>query len=316
MIGGYIVNAPDSAEILGGPTPEVSPDRQAVSVAGWMFDAREFGAAPASSPADLDPIVMGLTSSARACAALGFSYLPVMIPAKRVLVNVTPSGDRGWVAELNARLRDVDDVELMSLFGVLRHAHRHGHPYHRTDADWNDLGAFFVARALLKEAHKRVPALRPSALADLHLRAVDGYLGTLADAPKLALLDGELVPCEQEVEGEQGVVIDASRLHARRMPVESDLADAGPSYVRVYANPVADEDSHVAVVGDSAALPVVRWLAESTRRTTLFSSQDVPCNQLELETPPVVIHLLRETDLQSGWPAERPAPPPTPPARL
>ena len=75
--------------------------------------------------------------------------------------------------------------------------HRHGRPYHRTDADWNDLGAFFVARALLKEAHKRVPALRPSALADLHLRALDGYLGTLADAPKLELLDGELVPCER-----------------------------------------------------------------------------------------------------------------------
>jgi hypothetical protein len=243
---------------------------------------------------------MGLTGSAGACAALGLSYLPVLIPAKRNLINVPPSGDRGWVAELNARLRDIDDVELMSLLGVLRHAHRHGRPYHRTDADWNDLGAFFVARALLKEAHKRVPALRPSALADLHLRAVDGYLGTLADAPKLHLLDGELVSREEDVESEEGVSIDASRLHARRMPVEPDLAGAGPAHVRVYANPVAEEDTHVAVVGDSAALPVVRWLAESTRRTTWFCSRALPLTQLELETPAVVIHLIRETDLRSA----------------
>lgn len=294
MITGREVHAPDAIEILDRARSSASSDRQAVSAAGWLFDAREFG--PESCPADLDAIVAGLTVTAGGCTALGASYLPVLVPAKRNLINITPSSDRSWVAELNARLRDVDDVELMHLFGVLRHARRHGSPYHRTDADWNDLGAFFVARALLKEAHKRAPALVPPALADLHLRAVARYRGTLADAPKLELLDGELVRCELDVPGEVGVETDASRLRALRMPVESQLADIGGSRVRVYAVPEREDDARIAVVGDSAALPVVLWLAERTARTTFFSSNALPFAQLELEAPRVVIHLMRETD--------------------
>lgn len=301
MIASGEVHATGPAEILERPPRAVCPERLAVSVAGWLFDAREFGAAGESSPADLDAIVTGLSGAARACTALGMSYVPAMIPAKRNLINVTPSSDRSWVAELNARLRDVDDVELMSLFGVLRHANRHGPAYHRTDADWNDLGAFFVARALLKEAHKHVRALRPCPLADLHLHPVDGYRGTLADAPKLQLQGGEIVASEVNVPAEDGVAIDASRLHARRMPVESDRAEAGPAKLRVYANSGQDQDAHVAVVGDSAAIPVVLWLAERARRASFFCCEQLPLAQLELESPPVVIHLIRETDLASGW---------------
>jgi len=269
-----------------------------VNVGGWLFDAREF--APESCPADLDAIVSGLTNAHSACAALGSGYLPVVIPAKRNLVNVTASSDRGWMAELNGRLRDVDDVELMQLFGVLRHANRHGPPFHRTDADWNDLGAFFVARAVLKEARKRLPALTPPSLADLHLRPVAGYRGTLAELPKLELLHGELVSSEADVPAEDGLEIDASRLQALRMPVESELAQAGGSHARVYTVPGREDDSRVAVVGDSAAVPVVRWLAERSGRTTLFSSEALPFAQLELEAPRVVIHLMRETDLLSA----------------
>jgi hypothetical protein len=269
-----------------------------VNVGGWLFDAREF--APESCPADLNAIVSGLATAERRCAAFGSSYLPVVIPAKRNLINVTPSSDRGWMAELNGRLRDVDDVELMQLFGVVRHANRHGPPFHRTDADWNDLGAFFVARAVLKEARKRLPELTPPSLADLHLRPVEGYRGTLTDVPKLELLDGELVSGESDVPAEEGLEIDASRLRALRMPVESDLAQAGAAHVRVYAIPGREDGPRIAVVGDSAAVPVVRWLAECTGRTTLFSSEALPFAQLEREAPRVVIHLMRETDLPSA----------------
>ncbi len=296
-----------TADVLDRPAPSPAPTpasdggRRAVSAGGWLFDAREFE--PESCPADLGAIVAGLASAASECAALGASYLPALIPAKRDLINVTPSGDRGWVSELNARLRDVDEVELMSLFGVLRHAGRHGPPYHRGDADWNDLGAFFVARALLKEAHKRVPELVPAPLAELHVRAAEGYRGTLADAPELELLDGE--PLSDELDGpvEDGVVIDASRLRALRMPVESQLAEAGPAHLRVYSNPASGADVRVAVVGDEdVSVPVALWLAERARRTTLFCSRALPLSQLELEAPAVVIQLMRETDLLTGWP--------------
>lgn len=276
--------------------------RRAVDIAGWLFDAREFEPSPIPAPAGLDAIVTGLTTTAAACADLGVRYLPVMVPAKRNIVRAAPSSDRAWVAELNARVRDVDEVEIVNLVSVLRHAARHGPCYQRTDADWNDLAAFFVARALLKEASKIVPALRPQPVADLHLRPVPAYRGTLSDAPKLELMDdGELVSCEAEVDLEKGIAIDASRLCARRMPVEPRLAEAGVT-LRVYANPERDEDARVAVVGDPATLSVVLWIAERTRRTAFFSSRALPLSQLELELPKVVIHFMRETDLPYEWP--------------
>jgi hypothetical protein len=285
-----------SAEV---PEPPISADPRAVISDGWLFDAREFDLHPKPTPVDLDASVSTLIATAEACAAVGLRYVPVIIPAKRHVLGAAAGLDRWWLVELRARLRDVDEVELFDLLSILRHAARHGATYHRTDSNWNDRGAFFVARGLLKEAHKWVPALHPPALADLHLRPVPGYRGTLADASKWELVDDELVSCELDVEAEDGVVVDASRLHALRMPVESHLAEAGSTHLRVYANPDVEVDARLAIVGDSASLSLVPWLAECASRTTFFWSDALPLHELELELPPVVFHLIREMDLPS-----------------
>jgi len=298
-----VVFEPDQTLSSGGlpakvPAPPVSPDPRAVVLDGWLFDAREFEPSiTGRTPAELDATVTALSAAAAACGAVGISYVPVVVPDKRHVVGGAAALDRSWLEALGARLRDVDEVDLLDLLPVLRDAARHGSPYHRTDADWNDRGAFFVARALLKDAHKRVPALRPLALADLHLRPVPSYRGTLADAPKLEPVGNDLVPCEPHIEAEEGVVIDAHGLHALRMPVEPHLAQSGSAHLRVYANPAQDADARVAVVGDSASLPLVLWLSERTRRTTFSWSQALPLDQLELELPPLVLHLMRERDL-------------------
>jgi hypothetical protein len=284
------------------PEPLPSPDVRAVLSDGWLFDAREL----APTAADLETIVSGLRSTAIACAEVGLSYVPIVVPAKRLVLAGTPWIERRWAAELRARLRDVDEVDLLDLLPVLRHAARYGATYHRTDADWNARGAFFAARALVKEARKWVPALRPLALEQLHLRPTSDYLGALADAPLLASHEGRLVDCESQVEAEAGVAIDASHLSALRMPVDSHLADAGDgsTHIRVYANAELEDDARLAVVGDSAALSLVPWLAECARRTTFFWSHTPPLHQLELELPPVVFHLIREADLVGAMPGK------------
>ena len=272
-------------------------ERRAVYEEGWLF-LEEEGRAVASE-AQIAGAVATLTDNARECAELGIAYIPALIPCKREVVwGQRRGGGRKGLAALRAMLRDVDEVELLDLLGVLRDCRQGGSPYHRTDADWNDRGAFFVARALLKEAHKRVPALRPHALRELHVRPVPGYRGTLADAPKLRRDENEeLVECELEVRAEEGIALDPSRLRALRMPVEQDLADAGETHLRVYATPEQDEQARVAIVGDEAALSLLPWLAERTSRTTFFWARALPWGQLEVEQPRVVVHLLREWDL-------------------
>jgi SGNH hydrolase-like domain, acetyltransferase AlgX len=275
-------------------------ERTALVAKGWLCDVEEIATREPVAQERIERIAAALNRTADACAALGIGYVPCLIPRKRDVLAGAPAGERDWEAALITRLRDLDHVELLDLLPVLRDSARYGASYHRTDADWNDRGAFFAARALLKEAHKRVPALSPPALRDLRLRQVPGYRGTLADASKVQLVAGELVPCEVEVEAEHGVVIDASELQALRMPVERHLAEAGAVHVRVYSAPEQDDRARVALIGDSAALALVPWIAERASRTTFFWTDGLPLDQLELELPPVVLHLLRECDLASG----------------
>jgi hypothetical protein len=305
-----VVFEPGGTLSAGVPDPP-ERRRRALVAQGWLCDADEMLARGPVGETRLAQIAGTLANAADACAALGIGYVPALIPRKRDVLAGPPADERGWVAALNARLRDLDHVELLDLLGVLRDAARYGSAYHRTDADWNDRGAFFVARALLKEAHKRVPALHPPALTDLRLRQVPGYLGTLADAPKVQLLAGEPVPCESEVDAEHGVAIDPSCLQALRMPVERHLAEAGSVHLRVYAAPEQDDSARLALVGDSAALALLPWLAERTSRTTFFWTDSLPLHQLELELPPVVLHLIREADLLA--PDETPPAPAEPP---
>jgi hypothetical protein len=282
------------------PAPPIEADRQATVSGGWLLDARESRPAGDLSRTELDRLLDTLANVARTCSNLDVLYIPAIVPAKRQAVGLAPTGERESILTLRARLRDINDVELIDLLPVLRDASGHGACFHRTDADWNDRGAFFVVRALLKEAHKRIPALTAPPLANLHLRTVGDYRGTLADVPKLEAVGGDLLPVDVDVEDEQGVVVDAHALHALRMPVESHLSETGEVHLRVYVCPDRVEDTRVAVVGDSAALALVTWLAEQARRTTFFWTRALPLAQLELEMPQVVFHLIREADLLAG----------------
>jgi hypothetical protein len=289
-----------SAKVPDPPAP--AERRRAVWEQGWLFLEGE--GCGLGNEAQCSQAVAALVHNAQACEALGIAYIPALIPSKReVVMGSRPAGRRG-LAALRAQLREVDEVELLDLRGVLRDCKRGGSPYHRTDADWNDRGAFFVARALLKEAHKRVPALRPPPVAELRVRPVPGYRGTLADLPRLRVEDEELVEHDLEVPSEPGIALDPSRLRSLRMPVEQHLAQAGDTHLRVYSTPERDEEARAAVVGDEAALSLIPWLAERTSRTTFFYTRELPLaqlelplGQLELELPRVLLQLLRESDL-------------------
>jgi hypothetical protein len=293
-----VVFVPGGALSACVPPPPEAEDRRAVLAAGWLLDLREEGRA-APDEGEMEELAAMLLTNAQRCAELGILYVPALVPRKRDVIAPQPSPAREWVARLNARLRDVDEVDLLDLLGVLRDgAARHGGAYHRTDADWNDRGAFYVARALLKEAHRRIPALRPPAPEEMRMRTVPEYRGTLAQVPALELKEGELRPSEAPVPPEPAVAIDPAALHALRMPVDQALAQAGSVHLRVYATPESDGATSVAVLGDAAALGLLPWLTESAGRCTFFWARGLPIAQLEIELPRVVFHLMREADLE------------------
>lgn len=256
---------------------------------------------PKPSDAGLGVLVARLGATAEACAELGIGYVAACVPSKLQVVTegspVSVPGARPWLEELIERIRDIDELEILDLLPVLRHARRHGPGYQRSDCDWNDRGAFFVARALLKEAATRAPDLGRLPMTDLFVSSVPDYRGQLADATKLQLEGDRLVPATVDVPGEEGVAIDHARLRAERMPVERHLVGGEAVHVRLFTRAGASPGPSLSIVGDEACLPVFRWLAEGAGRTTFFWSPTPPMEPIELELPDFVFHLIRYGEL-------------------
>jgi hypothetical protein len=284
-------------EALAAPAP--APSRALVGRDGWLFDAGELEAIDEPTEEMLELLEATLTQTTMACNQLGITYLPACVPSKaQALPDVAPlATSHGWMDALRARLRDGDGAEVFDLLPVLLDAARHGPCYHRTEAAWNARGAFFAARALMAEAAKRVPQLRPIPMSALHLELRSGFRGDLADAPKVRIENGAFIAADVESPAEDGVDVDASHLSALRMPVERHLIAGGEIHARLLVGAADGPTPRLTVVGGSVCLALLPWLGECASRTTFFWSARAPLEPIELESPDVVVHLIRYHEL-------------------
>jgi hypothetical protein len=290
-----------ASEVLAEP-PVQSSSRAILAPGGWLFDADDFQA-PAAPPADeIDALAARIEATTAALSAIGVHYLPAVVgPKALACIGIVPSrlaAGHTWVGALRERLRDSDSAELFPLVPALRDATQRFSCYHRTDADWNDAGAFVAARALAKELAKRIPGLRPPVAGELHLRQVPDYLGSLAAAALHELIEDVPVPVDAEVEAEVGVALDRRSMGALRMPLDDHLDAVEGLHTRLYTQAPdvrrpGSEGIRLAVVGEDFALGPLAWLAECAERTTFWRATTPPLKQLELELPHGVVHLIR-----------------------
>jgi len=290
---------------IGAPVadpPVEGRSRAVLGLGGWLFHADDIQAPSSPAADEVGELAARIEATTAALAAIGVHYLPAVVGPKALahtdIVEPRLAAGHLWLDALCERLRDSDGAELFTLMAPLRDAARRVACYHRTDADWNDVGAFFAAKALAKELAKRIPGLRPPVAGELHLLPVPGYLGSLADAMLHELIDEVLVPVEAEVEPEPGLALDRRSMRALRMPLEDHLASSDGVHTRLYAQAqdirrLGSEGIRLAVVGDGAALGPLAWLAECAERTTFWWSPTLPLDRLELELPHAVIHLIR-----------------------
>ena len=90
--------------------------------------------------------------------------------------------------------------------------------------------------------------------------------------------------------------MDLSQLRALRMPVEPHLAGPADTHVRLYGGP-HDGDTRLAIVGGEECLSLLPWVAERAKRTVFFWAERPPLEEIELEMPHAVVHLLHEHQL-------------------
>jgi hypothetical protein len=262
---------------------------------GWWFDGTE---TTRSEPRqdDIALAVETLRTNTQTLTDAGISLVFACLPSKLTMLRQAVDDDgwpRPWVRALSDALCDVDGVEMIDLFGSLNAAQRHGALYHRTDAGLNARGAFFAARALLKEAAKRTPRVAPLPLTRLHLDEVTDYVGDLAVNESRA--DGA-PPGEPTTE--RGVVADLRRLRAKRMPLNEHLALDPSIHARLYITDDLATASRVTLVAPRTCLTLLPWIAEAISRTTFFCAEELPLDQIELEKPDVVLHVVPDEALQ------------------
>jgi hypothetical protein len=298
--------------------PSQGRARAILAAGGWLFEADDFQAPSAPTAGELDELTARIEATTAALGDIGVHYLPAVIGPKALtcagIVDSHLAAGHLWLDALCERLRDSDSAELFSLGPPLRDAARKVSCFHRTDADWNDAGAFFAARALAKELAKRIPGLRPPTTDELHLRQISEYFGSLADATLHELIEDVLVPVEAEVQPERGIALDRRSMRALRMPLDDHLAGMVGVHTRLYVQAEdvrrpGCEGIRLAVVGDGAALGPLAWLAECAERTTFWWSGTLQLDRLELELPHAVVHLIRMRELpallQTGYGSER-----------
>jgi len=233
-------------------------------------------------------------------SAAGIPYVFALAPMKeRVYAELLPDGvavraPMRPVARLLRALRDVDGCELVDLLPALLDAKHHGQLYHRTDTHWNDRGAFFATRALLKEAAKHVPTVEPPRLDSLELIARPGFGGDLADKPKVTLVGSELLALVDHGDwSEDADVLDASGLRARPVTPEEHLHVSATRPPQAFEQP-GPERGRCLLVGDSFCLMLLPWLAEQFSRLAFMWTPEVPLRAVEQEAPDVVLHIKAE----------------------
>lgn len=90
------------------------------------------------------------------------------------------------------------------------------------------------------------------------------------------------------------MVADPATLESLRMPAEAHLEIAGLPAPRVYKRDVAGDIPRVLLLGHPVIHELTPWIADTTSRLVVLSTPEPPLEQIELELPELVLHVLDE----------------------
>jgi len=294
---------------------EISSVDERLAIAGrrgWLFGLGEDergqlgGTGAEVDPAPLAELVDALELTARALDELQVRYVPAVMPSKLAVHReqapprlARHADKRPHAASLMRLARDRDHLDLLDLLPALRDAVEHGALFHPRDDGLNARGAFFAHRALLKHAgiHRLKPlSVDRAAFARTRVPVPAG----LTELPVVAFVDGELVPHEPKKLGAGRLEeADAATLESVRMPAGAHLEIEGLEAPRVYEHEGAAGTPRVMLMGDPVVHALTPWIAETTSRLVVLSTPAAPLEQIELEMPAVVLHVLDELLLAS-----------------
>jgi hypothetical protein len=307
-----------SLEDDDGPSEELSTFALA-GTDSWLFglsDAERSPPSPsvqAEHEAAVRTWLDELNQTAAALAQIGLRHVVAVVPSKLAVyrefaTDVVANLDLQRPAARLVRLSyDTDELVVCDLLEPLLAAKRHGLLYEPDGATWNARGAFYAHRALLK--HVAIPGLTALGAQDPPLApSTRRRVSELAALPRMAVVDGllELVSGDdvlESVPGEPSPTADLAILGVQRMPADAHLERDGLPAPRLYVRPDPETRTSALLLGHPCVSELIPWLAEASSRLAVLSTPVAPIEQIELEYPGVVFHVLDERYLYEPPPA-------------
>jgi len=277
--------------------------------AGWLFGIDDSDVQLDDGIAEdalnaLNAFIDRLDDDARRLRALGFPYVVAVAPSKLATYPELISKERrarvtrrGNVLVRLARERD--HIDVLDLLPPLRDAKADGALFLRRDPGWNARGAYFAHRAILKRAALAVAKLSPMSLGDATFaRSLAPTRNSLDGLNRFALRNGDLVPCAARPgRADHPDEADAAALRSLRVPAGEHLALPDGPPARVYEREDDSSLPRVLLMGDPCIDELVPWIAEAASRLVVLPTRTAALEQIELESPDVVLHVLDERRL-------------------
>jgi hypothetical protein len=236
----------------------------------------------------------------------GIAFLWAMAPNKHTLYpehlpeTVAVPGDAVCRGELlSKQLGREAGVDFLDLRPVLLEAKAAHRVYHRTDTHWNQLGAFFGARAILKQVRARFPQVSEPSLEEFEVRRIfDEYGGNLSS---LLSIYGLRFPEERyALAPHRGFV---ARPTEGTPPI--DPSWSGHRMKRLVMATGRPELPTAVMVHDSFGYALMPFIAEHFERTVfLHSSGSLDFPAIAAENPDLVIALFVEAKLRHPPPRD------------
>jgi alginate O-acetyltransferase complex protein AlgJ len=289
--------------------PQADGARALIGRDGWLFltddtngTLEQLAGTRTLSTPEIDAHLEALSHRRRRLATLGVASLLALAPMKeRVYRELLPEGlavrDELRAATLLASaLREAGQDGLLDLLPVLRDARAHGTVYNRTDHHWNSRGAFFAARALLREARAHIPGIAPLPASAARFIPDPFFGGDLAEKPKVQIVDGMQVPWPDGAGDWSEAVEDVDRglLRARTVTPAPHLRRSPTRAPAAFERPDAPHLPRCLLVGDSFCLQLLPWLAESFSRLAFVWLAEAPLDLVELERPDLLLQVKSE----------------------
>ncbi len=281
----------------------------------WLFYGGEevYYRSPLFKPEELEKLKNVLVQRRDWLAAQGIQYIFLVAPNKQSIypeylpdsIRYLPARSR--LDQLMDYLKQNSDLEIVDLRDEFRKAKASHQIYEKTDTHWNQIGAFYAYRAIMKRVARKFPSVKPLELSDFSVTAINQLGGDLARMLKLQPVYREdvlkLVPKFPRKATGKLALLDGYPSAPQKVPLKDPNVSSFTRFQPIIFEVQDHQLPRAVIIGDSFTHKhLFQFLAENFRRIVFAGQFVFDVELIQKERPDVVIQEIVERSLTGPVP--------------